>query len=651
MYSIWVVKYLSELTESQKEAVTHSEGPLLVLAGAGSGKTRTITYRILHLISSGKASPEEILAITFTNKAAKEMGDRVLELLEKYSLKEGRGGKIPLTSTFHSLGVKILRENFKKASLPKKFSIYDRSDSLKIVKKVAGDAGVDPKVHPPGKFLSLISRNKGKGLSVEESLGSSSSYFEGLLGRIWREYENTLQKESACDFDDLLLKPFRLLSEHKELRDLYSNKFRFIHVDEYQDTNEVQYKITKLLAKNHKNICAVGDADQNIYSWRGAKIQNILSFEKDYPKARMVELGENFRSTSKIVDLAEKVIEKNSLRLPKSVFTNNPPGDDILLYSASNEFEEADFIAQQSEKLIKEGVSPEEIAVLYRTHFQSRVMEEKFLEVGVPYQVLGVKFFERKEIKDVLSFIEASRNRDSATFLSRIINVPPRGIGKVTLLKILAGKRSSLSGKMAERVARFFDFLDEIEERTKKDKPSDVIKFIIERSGMRKHFEKGGEDDMERLLNVRELVSLASKYDAMEPEEAMEKLLEEASLSSDEREADDDKGGKVKLLTVHGAKGLEFRNVFISGLEEGLFPIIRDGETGPEEAEEERRLFYVAVTRAKERLVLSWSASRMIYGSREVNTPSSFILESQDHIEPYSEDVHQGGYLDDVYID
>jgi DNA helicase-2/ATP-dependent DNA helicase PcrA len=647
------MKYLEGLTESQKEAVTTTKGPLLVLAGAGSGKTRAITYRVLHLIASGEALPEEVLSITFTNKAAREMRERISSLLNEYRLSENNEGlgQVPTSSTFHSLGVKILRENHREALLPKRFSIYNRSDSLKIIKEAMNRAGIDLKIHPPSKFLSLISRFKGQGLNPKNNFETSSS-FETLLFRVWKEYEETLAKEGACDFDGLLLKTFEVLKNNEDIRNFYSNKFKFIHVDEYQDTNDVQYKITKLLAKNHKNLCVVGDADQNIYSWRGAKIQNILSFEKDYPNAKMVELGENFRSSKRIVDLAEEVINKNTLRLPKSVFTNNPEGDKVLIYSASSESEEAAFIAGEVETLMRDGEALDEIAVLYRTHFQSRILEEKFLQKNIPYQVLGTKFFERKEVKDVLSFIEAARNNQSSAFLSRIINVPPRGIGKVTLLKVLSGQKESLSGKALESVNRFFNFLSEIEKKIGIEKPSDVLRFVIENSGLKAHLEKGGDDDMEKLLNIEELVSLASKYDALSPEEGMERLLEEASLSSDEKEIDDVKTGAVKLLTVHAAKGLEFSSVFVAGLEEGLFPIVRDGNTSPEESEEERRLFYVAVTRAKKKLVLSWAHSRMIYGAREINSPSNFLLDIESHLEPYeNEKAFSSGYLDDIYID
>lgn len=647
------MKYLEDLTDSQKEAVTTTKGPLLVLAGAGSGKTRAITYRVLHLVASGEALPEEILAITFTNKAAREMRERISALLNEHGLENAGAdrGQRPLASTFHSLGVKILKENHREALLPKRFSIYDRSDSLKIIKESMTRAGIDLKVHPPSKILSLISRFKGQGLFPNENFDVSSS-FEALLARVWKEYEETLSKEGACDFDDLLLKAWRLLKDNEEVRNFYSERFKFIHIDEYQDTNEVQYKLTKLLSKNHQNLCVVGDADQNIYSWRGAKIQNILSFEKDYPNAKMVELGENFRSSKRIVELAEEVINKNTLRLPKTVFTNNPEGEKVSLYSAASETEEASFIAEKVRALMQDGQALDEIAVLYRTHFQSRVLEEKFLQNNIPYQVLGTKFFERKEVKDVLSFIEAARNRQSSTFLGRIINVPPRGIGKVTLLKILSGQKESLSGKVRESVDRFFNFLAEIEKKVEKDKPADVLRFVIERSGLKDHLEKGSDDDMERLLNIEELVSLASKYDSLPPQEGMEKLLEEASLSSDEKEIDDVKTGAVKLLTVHSAKGLEFDSVFVAGLEEGLFPIVRDGKTSAEESEEERRLFYVAVTRARKRLFLSWAHSRMIYGSREINSPSSFLLDIESHLEPYENDsAFSGGYLDDIYID
>lgn len=636
------MKHLETLNTEQKKAVTKTDGPLLVIAGAGSGKTRVITYRILHLIATGKALPEEILAITFTNKAAREMKDRTLELLkgEGYGLETdefGENENAPTIKTFHSLGVSILKEFGEKVGLSGRFTIYDRGDSLKIVKDVMKKMGLDPqdKENPAEKFLSIISKRKGDGLSFSDT-SEGQSPFGKVLVQVWEGYEKGLREDKACDFDDLLLLPYKIIKENPEIKEKLSRRFQYLHVDEYQDTNKVQYYITNLLSEKHKNICVVGDADQNIYSWRGAKIGNILNFEKDYPEAEVVELGQNYRSSQRIIELAEEVIKKNSMRIPKSVFTENEEGEKPKLISAGDERREAKALSGEIESLISSGIKPSEIAVLYRTNFQSRALEEVFLSRAIPYQILGTKFFDRKEIKDILFYVEASINRKSSAALSRIISTPPRGIGKVTLLKIIEGKENELSSSMKSKVQNFFLFLDKIESMTKTSPPSEVLEFVFEKSGLKEHL----EGDAERALNIADLIYLAGKYDKLPPREGMEKLLEEAYLSSDEKEVDDEEEGSVKLLTAHSSKGLEFDVVFIAGLEEGLFPITRDNK---EEEEEERRLFYVASTRAKKLLYLSWAETRRIYGKQEINIPSRFIEDVEEHLEIID---RQNEYLD-----
>jgi len=633
------VKYLKELNNKQKEAVLHTEGPLLILAGAGAGKTKTLTHRILHLIHQG-VLPHKIMAITFTNKAAKEMRDRVNNLIasdETLNLPiENR--ERPFVSTFHSLGVHILKEQAHKLGLTRNFSIYDRADSKSAIKKSLKKLDFDPKEFEPGKILSTISREKGNMLTqkaYEEEVGDD--FFKRIVSDVWREYEIILNKEKALDFDDLLLKPALLLKKDKQTLEYYQNKWDYVHIDEYQDTNEVQYQMAKMISAKKNNICVVGDVDQNIYTWRGATIKNIMGFEKDYPSAIEIVLEQNYRSTQVILSVANDIIKKNVVRREKNLFTKNDEGDKVTVYTAYDENDEARFVSEKIESLVREGVSPSEIAVLYRANFQSRVMEESFLHKGLKYQVLGTRFFDRKEIKNVLSFIKAALNPEDLTSLGRIINVPARGIGKVTFLKVAEGKENELTGRAYEKVKNFRDFLRNINTKIQvtKESPSDVIKYVLKNSGLEESFINGGEDGQERLENVKELATLAKKYEIFESPVGMEKLLEDAALASDQDELQKDNGG-TKLMTIHASKGLEFDHVFITGLEDGLFPHERFGEK-KEDEEEERRLFYVALTRARQKLFLTHANMRTIFGSQQVNTPSEFINDIEDHHLDYEE--------------
>lgn len=638
--------YLDELNPEQKKAVLHKNGPLLILAGAGAGKTRAITYRILHLVKEGMA-PENILAVTFTNKAAKEMKERVIELIQK-----DKELNLPLTfhhqpfiKTFHSLGVYILRENFREADIPKNFSILDKNDSQKIIKDIIVSIDLDPKQYEPKKILGIISRQKGKFVTAstfEDKISHSAQHGNEFLlkitAKVWKKYEETLQKESSLDFDDLLLKTALLLQKNKEILKKYQDRWQQIHIDEYQDTNKVQYKIAQLLSKEHKNICVVGDADQNIYSWRGANIQNILNFGKDFKNAKTILLEENYRSTQNILNAANQIIQKNSQRQEKNLFTKNPTGENIGVYLAYNEGDEANFVAQKSKILTEdEKVSPKEIAVLYRTNFQSRVLEEAFLNAGVPYQVLGTKFFDRKEIKDVIAYLKVSINPQDLTSLKRTINTPARGIGKVTLAKIITDKETELSPLVKIKIQAYREILNKIQKNSQTLIPSELIKFIVSESGLAEQYKNGTEDDLERLSNMKELVSLAVKYDQLPLEEGIEKLLEEVALTSDQDEMDKDITGAVKLMTVHASKGLEFDYIFITGLEDGLFPSKMMGENNSDKKEEERRLFYVALTRARKKLFLSYTSTRTIFGSRRSNTVSEFITDIPEDLLEYTD--------------
>lgn len=627
--------HIEQLNKAQREAVLHKEGPLLIIAGAGAGKTRTIAHRIFNLINQG-IEPRNILAITFTNKAAQEMKERISALLTNSP--PAPRSSLPFVSTFHALGAYILRENAQAIGLNRHFSILDKDDSLSVVKSVIKELELDPKQFEPRRMLNSISKQKGELIDADSYSTSAKEFFPRVLSSVWLKYEEQLKKQKGLDFDDLILKTVQLFQKNEKVREYYQALWKYIHIDEYQDTNKAQYELARILSVKHKNICVVGDVDQSIYGWRGADFRNILDFEKDYNEIKVTVLEENYRSTQNILSAANAVIAKNKFRKEKNIFTQNKEGDKISVFEALNAEEEADFVSETSGKLIHGGVSPSEIAVLYRANFQSRTLEDSFLKNDVSYQVLGVKFFERKEIKDVLAFVKVGLNPDDRESLKRVINIPPRGIGKTTLLKIFSNKENELPIKMQEKIKQFRALLDLIKEAALNQKPSAVIKFVMQKTGLEEALRKGTEEEKERLENIRELVTLASKYDELPVPEGMEKLLTEAVLVSDqdslseqgnpaERGKKKEKNG-VKLMTVHAAKGLEFGYVFIVGLEDGLFPHSGFGDPpagGQERGEEERRLFYVALTRAKEKLFLTFANTRTIFGSKQINTPSEFL--------------------------
>lgn len=1002
------MNYLNELNEKQKEAVIQTEGPVLIVAGAGAGKTKTLTHRIIHLIHQG-VDPSSILAVTFTNKAAKEMRDKVMKLLEnkEHGVVGGDHSDYPFVSTFHSLGVHIIKENSHLIGLNKYFNIVDENDAISIIKNIMKMHDIDAKLYEPRKIKTIISRSKGDFITVEDYERDVKSSLGSIVALIWKEYEQILKKEKGLDFDDLLLKPVQILKKYPEIKKIYQDKWKYIHIDEYQDTNEVQYELTKLLIGKEENICVVGDTDQClrkgtkikmsagksksienikkgdmvlsnygsgdfreakvmgkreilhkgdlikietqkgntlistpghihfagyklgitpqlylnylmykkdvgwrigttsvytkgqkksivgfimrsnqehadavwviatheneqqariqeyifslkyqiptipftprkglsisgyvhdkialnkifssldtetsalkilsdiglsrehphhfpqthnsnrrninitlcadkrgknpmhlvsmfgndtlgkeaikslgfsvrptkkntenwrfetvrvnyadacllatkiasvfedvnlvfkarlgggkinpkdnnslpeipassimpgmalftedgydivlknskiknakesvfdldiekthnfiannivthncIYTWRGASIKNIINFEKDFPKAKTVVLEQNYRSTKNIIEIANNVIEKNIYRLPKILFTENISGEGVNICQCYDEQSEADFVTEKIVALQGE-VNLEEIAVLYRANFQSRILEEAFLRKQIPYQVLGIKFFERKEIKDILSYIKFALNQESLSDLKRIINVPARGVGKVTIAKVFAGQIESLPIKMKLKVEKFYETINDISLFIAENKPSESIKYIIERSGLKEELSKGTSDDQERLENIMELVSLSIKYDNMQ--DGIEKLLEEAALSSDQDSLLHKNKG-VRLMTVHASKGLEFKYVFIVGLEQDLFPHIKIGKDHPtsassydESQEEERRLFYVAITRAREKLFLSYTKLRTIYGNRQMNSPSIFLEDIPVHLTTFEE--------------
>ena len=647
--------YLAGLNPAQRQAVLKTEGPLLILAGAGSGKTRVITHRIVHLIHQGVA-PYNILAVTFTNKAASEMRERVELLVKKYPPSERAViDSLPTVTTFHALGVRILRQYHETLNLPRHFTIYDRSDSLRAIKMAMERADYNPKEFEPKKILGKISRAKGDAQSIIEFKAKANSFPDQVAGVTWEHYEEILRQDHALDFDDLLAKTLYLLKTYPHVRTELQNKYRYIHVDEYQDTNAVQFSIAKQLTGEKQNICVVGDIDQNIYSWRGADIKNILQFEREFSGSETILLEENYRSTKTIINASNEIIAKNKNRVDKNVFTTNEEGDKISLYAAMTGIDEAEYIALKSQTLIKEGANPSDIAILYRTNFQSRILEEAFLNYGVPYQLLGTKFYERKEVKDVLSYLRLALNPGSTADLVRVINEPARGIGKVTMLKVVEGKRGELTGAALEKVSRFDQMMQDIGDEARTKPLSETLKFIIKRTGIETELKKNGtEEDLSRLENLRELVTLGQRYDQLDPETAVEQLLETASLQSDQDELKNkEEQDAVRLMTIHSAKGLEFAHVFISGLEEGLFPHERLDDTGIDH-EEERRLFYVALTRAIKRLYLTYAHMRTIYGSQRVNIPSSFLNDiSTDLVESENPGGRGGasGYETTIFLD
>jgi DNA helicase-2/ATP-dependent DNA helicase PcrA len=626
--------YLDELNPAQRAAATHKDGPLLIVAGAGAGKTRTVAYRVRHLIESG-VEPRKILAVTFTNKAAREMRERILALVasHKSQVTSQRGTldsrlSTPLVSTFHALGVQILRESGEAIGISRHFTILDRSDSISLIRKIIRELGHDPKQFQPDRILGVISRQKADLADAEiYAEENGGDYYGKIVAAVWRKYEERLAKQKSLDFDNLISKVVELFREKPDILSHYQDQWHYLHIDEYQDTNRAQYEFARLLAEKRKNICVVGDIDQSIYSWRGADFNNILNFEKDYPNAATVVLEENYRSTKTILAAAADVISKNVMRKEKNLFTNNADGGKIDLFQALDENEEAGNIVEKVREIAGNGTPTTEIAVLYRANFQSRVLEDAFLHAHIPYQLVGTRFFERREVKDVIAYLRAALNSDDLESFGRIINVPPRGIGETTLDKIINNQTDKLSPMMKEKLAGFMKLLDDVKSNAQIMLVSELIKFIIESSGLEKSAAANGED--ERVENMRELVTLATKYNSLPGQAGVQKFLEDAALASDQDDLLRAKNG-VRLMTVHAAKGLEFRHVFIVGLEQDLFPHRRLDESSDEE--EERRLFYVALTRAKEKLHLSYAATRTIFGSRQFNIASEFLNDITDDL-------------------
>ena len=630
------------LNKEQQQAVQHTEGPLLILAGAGSGKTKVLTVRIAHLLAQG-VNPYEILAITFTNKAAKEMKSRV----------EGLVGDVAnriWLSTFHSFCAKFLRfelDNF--LGYNSNFTIYDTSDSQAVIKAALKALNLDDKYYPVGAMLAAISDAKNKLLFASDFRKQAKDFYQQKVADVYEYYERELRKNNALDFDDLLLVAVKLLQSNEAVLDKYSKRFRYVMIDEYQDTNHAQYLLAKLLASHWKNIAVVGDADQSIYAWRGADIQNILDFEKDYPNCTSIKLEQNYRSTKIILDAANAVIENNEGRPKKNLWTDKTEGAKIQHFTAQSEHEEAAFIGDTiAKKHDIHGVPYGDMAILYRTNAQSRVLEEALIKRALPYTMVGgTKFYDRKEIKDVLAYLRVLYNPFDDLSLLRIINVPKRSIGATTVAKLQDYARAngtslfmtltqlhlvdSIKGKTKEKLEEFgiliFTLVAEMEDRT----VLDILESILDRTGYLAQLEESTDpQDQARAENIGELLSVAKDFQDTNPSGTVEDFLEQVALVNDVDSFEQEES-KVTLMTLHAAKGLEFPIVFLGGFEEGLFPHSRT-LMNPEEIEEERRLAYVGITRAEKELYISNATTRTVFGRTSSYLPSRFIDEIPEEL-------------------
>ncbi|OON98690.1 MAG: ATP-dependent DNA helicase PcrA [Epulopiscium sp. Nele67-Bin004] len=626
------------LNDRQQEAVLHTEGPLLVLAGAGSGKTRVLTHRIAHLIKEKNVAPWSILAITFTNKAATEMKERASKLVQNGDM---------WISTFHSMCVRMLRRDAELLGYDRYFTIYDTADQKVLIKEVMKQLDISEKNFPVGQVLGAISNMKNQLILPSEAKKLAGAEFrEYVIADIYDRYQDRLFNLNAMDFDDLLVNVCILLQTQPQVLDYYQRKFKYILVDEYQDTNMVQYKLVQMLAGLYQNLCVVGDDDQSIYGWRGADIKNILGFEKDFDDVMTIKLEENYRSTKNILDAANKVVANNRNRKHKALWTAKEKGDPIYIMELDNEYKEAVAVADKIVWLIESGTYDyKDFAILYRTNAQSRALEEKMIAHSIPYRLLGgVRFYERKEIKDLLAYLRVIANGKDDIALKRIINVPKRGIGAATISKIeLHGIQNGLnffeaasdsiqnnivSGAAAQKIREFVSTIEALRET--KDDVRHLVDILIEKVGYLDYIKNyDDEDPQDRIKNIEELVSKAQTYMQAAEEPTLDQFLEEIALVADVDNYDEN-SNSIVLMTLHSAKGLEFPVVFLTGLEEGLFPSymsIKDEEYDDTKLEEERRLAYVGITRAMEKLYLTYATERMVYGQTKINTPSRFINE------------------------
>ncbi|HAR1359318.1 DNA helicase PcrA [Enterococcus faecium] len=637
---------LNGMNPRQKEAVLHTDGPLLLMAGAGSGKTRVLTHRIAYLIEEKEVNPWNILAITFTNKAAKEMKERVNAILAS-------GGEDVWVSTFHSMCVRILRRDVDFIGYNRNFTIIDSSEQLTLMKRILKELNIDPKKYDPRSILGTISQAKNSLQTPQDFAKMQGSYYEEIAAKCYADYQKELQYNQCMDFDDLIMNTIRLFEEHPDSLTYYQNKFHYIHVDEYQDTNHAQYTLVNLLAGRFRNLCVVGDADQSIYGWRGADMQNILDFEKDYPDAAVILLEQNYRSTKNILSAANQVIENNSNRKPKNLWTENKEGNKITYYRADNERDETRFIVDRMQEEIRSNHrNYGDFAILYRTNAQSRVMEETLLKANIPYKMVGGhKFYDRKEIKDILAYLNVLANPQDSISFERIVNSPKRGIGPGSIEKLRSFASlhewplleaaqnvdlANIGGKAGQQLGAFGEMIQEVTQMIQYLTVTELTKEVLDRSGYLEDLKiQNTLEAQARIENLEEFLTVTQEFDkqfeqqneedADAPEEKLTVFLNDLALVSDIDNLEED-ASQVTLMTLHAAKGLEFPVVFLIGLEEGVFPLSR-ALMEESELEEERRLAYVGITRAEEALYLTNAFSRTLYGRTQYNRPSRFVEE------------------------
>ncbi len=627
---------LDTLNEIQKEAVITTDGPILILAGPGSGKTRVITYKIAYLLENKKAKPWEILAITFTNKAAKEMKVR----LEKLISEDIRSMQI---STFHSFGLKIIKENYDFFNLNSSFTILDETDSISVIKKIIKDMNLDDKIYNAKSIKHKISSAKNELMDSKTYSIYAKSDIEKNIVKIYEKYEEKLIRNSSVDFDDLLMLPIKLFKKNKKALEHYQSKYKYIFIDEYQDTNEAQYKLSRMISAKYNNICVVGDESQSIYSWRGANFKNILNFEKDYENAKTILLEQNYRSTKRIIEAANSVIKNNKEKKDKHLWTDNNEGSKIKYMRCYDEKDEILNIINEIKYYKTQGISYKEMVVLYRTNAQSQSIERGFIENTIPYKVVGsYAYFNRKEIKDLVSYLRLINNNDDDVSLLRAINAPKRGIGNKTIEKLEQNANekniSIFNAIESGKELQFKNLILDINEKMKDKSFVDLIELVLDKSGLREEYELEKTIENEaKLENLEEFKSIAKNFEDYNPGATLEEFLIEISLISDVKETKDN-DEVVTLMTMHAVKGLEFDIVFVTGLEEGLFPH-SNSMYDEKELEEERRIFYVAITRAKKVLYLTNARSRVLFGKIQTNMPSRFIDEiNQEDIEKLFEE-------------
>ena len=627
---------LAGLNPAQKEAVQTIEGPVLIVAGPGSGKTRVIAHRVAYLITVCGISPRRIMAVTFTNKAAREMKERIYRLL-------GKAVEGLTLGTFHATCARILRMEAQHIGLSKDFLIYDESDQNSLLKRSIEQIGLDPKQYPPKAIGTAISAAKARLLAPQEYRQQEGSYYEEVVARVYERYQELLAENSALDFDDLLMKAVQLFRSQPEVLAKYQSRYLHVMIDEFQDTNLAQYILSKQLAGKYKNICVVGDPDQSIYSWRQANLRHILDFEKDYPDVKIVFLEQNYRSTQTILKAADHVIAANQQRKQKKLWTENEVGVPISVVQTYNEQEEAHFAVNEVERLVAKGSRKAgDIAIMYRTNAQSRALEEEFVRYGLPYRLVGgTRFYERREVKDVVAYLRLMHNPHDTVSLTRIINVPGRGIGQRTIaelttwanekglsyydaLKLISQgeEPTPFASRSAQALSHFANVLDELIAKSAESSLADLLDLVLEKTGYKKYTLEGADGE-ERWDNILELRTVAVGYRDLEPREALAAFLEEVALVSDVDELDE-KVDAATLITLHQAKGLEFPVVFIVGMEEGVLPHFKSLPDA-EQMEEERRLCYVGITRAKEKVYLVYTLRRSLMGSSAHNPPSRFL--------------------------